>query len=108
MSVLTSLIVSVESPYPSTEEKIIGEICGWIAVEGHMPFERVGSGFGTGGGEKSLTCSLLIGTFNHFDTRKFVKWIERQDWFDDSGQTNQVEVMVKEIDREDFARWKIL
>jgi len=108
MSVLTSVIVSVESSSPSTEERIVGRVQNWVASHGHVPFERVGSGFGTGGGEKSLTCSLLIGTFNHFKTREFQEWIGRQSWFDQSGEWNQIELIVKEVDREDFSRWKIL
>jgi hypothetical protein len=108
MSVLTSVIVSVESSRPSTEERIVGDIQNWLADFHHMPFERMGSGFGTGGGEKSLTCSLLIGTFNFFETGEFSKWIARQSWFDELSECNQVELMVKEVDREDYARWKIL
>jgi hypothetical protein len=107
MSVLTSVIVSVESSSPSIEERIVGDVQSWLVDHEHTPFERVGSGFGTGGGEKSLTCSLLIGTFSHFKTREFQEWIGRQSWFDQSGERNQVELIVKEVDREDFSKWKI-
>ena len=106
MSVLTSVIVSIESL--RDEERVVGDIYNWLADHEHMPFERVGSGFGTGGGEKSLTCALLIGTFDHFETREFQEWIGAQSWFDGAGEYTQVELIVKEIDREDYAKWKIL
>lgn len=108
MSVLTSVIVSIASASHSVEERIVDDVQKWLADHEHMPFERVGSGFGTGGGEKSLTCSLLIGTFNHFETWEFHKWLGAQSWFDASSEYNQVELIVKEIDREDYAKWKIL
>jgi hypothetical protein len=104
MSIVTSLIISVHAFHPQTEEKILRDIQWWIQQKGHSPFWDVGAG----GGEKNLTCTLLIGSFSSFETERFCEWIKKQDWFDPSGEANQIEVMAKEVDREDFAKWKVI
>lgn len=108
MSMVTSVIVSVFAIDRATEENIIKDIQRWIAHHGHMPFERIGSGFGTGGGEKSLTCSLLIGSFNYFKTEKFRRMLGAYPLFDVPGQDVEIQLIVMEVDREDDVRWKIL
>jgi hypothetical protein len=104
MSVVTSVIVSVHAFHPNTEEQIIHEIQWYLAQRGHSSFMDAGAG----GGEKNLTCTLLVGSFNFFETDDFIDFIKKAPWFDPSGEVNQIEVIIKEVDREDFAKWKVI
>jgi hypothetical protein len=104
MSVVTSVIVSVHAFSPDAEETIIREIQGYVRGRGHFSFYE----HEHGGGEKALTCTLLIGSFNFFETDDFTDFIKKAPWFDPSGEANQIEVIIKEVDREDFAKWKVI
>lgn len=109
MSLITSVIVSVFAIDSAKEETIIESIQAYIVGHGHLPFERIKSGFeGGGGGEKALTCDLLIGSFDCFDTWSFQDWLAGHPLLDPSREYQQIDLIVQEVDREDFAVWKVL
>lgn len=104
MSLITSVIVSVFAIDPAKEETMIESIQRYIVNHGHQPFERIEGG----GGEKRLTCELLIGSFDCFDTWAFKDWLAGHPFFDQTSEHVQIELIVQEVDREDFAKWKVL
>jgi hypothetical protein len=100
---ITSVIVSVSANDPSIEKALVKEIQKWITRErSHLPFREVGRG----GGEKNLTCTLLIGSFNCFDTSGFEAWLADRRVY--NGEYVWIDLIVQEVDREDFARWKVV
>ena len=106
---VTSVIVSVFAIDPAKEVTIIEDIQAWLRDHDHAPFFRIDGGFESdSGGEKALTCDLLIGAFDWFETNKFREWLALHPSFDPTGEHTQIELIVKEVDREEFARWKIL
>lgn len=102
MGLITSVIVSIEAE--DDENPIIQDIQDYVTTRGHIAFSEDQ----LGGGEKSLTGALLIGSFNYFDTDDFIEFIKRASWFDPSGDTNHIEVIIKEVTREDFPKWKLI
>jgi hypothetical protein len=99
LSVITSIMISVGFHHDDAQtETNRMEIDAWLQDRRHFPVTTVEDG----GGEKSMCCTLFLGSFNLFDTEEFAKFVYGLEWPD----VSRIQVFAMEIDREESYIWK--
>lgn len=98
MSVVTSVIVSIHC-LEDYSCAWIDELNDWLEQNGHRPFQKEE----TGGGEKSLVCTLLIGAFNCLDVDAFAHYLVGLNWT----SPDNVQMLVMESGKLDDRTWRV-